>query len=67
MTVRAFFRAAKVESAQPPYDIIHLKVLYPAQLSGSELERNQGIVPVNPEQAPFPIGILFGGVIIFHN
>ncbi|MDJ0702956.1 MAG: hypothetical protein QNJ46_06705 [Leptolyngbyaceae cyanobacterium MO_188.B28] len=62
MTVRTFFRAVKVESAQPPYDTIHLKVLYPARMSGSDLERNQGAVPVNPEQAPFPIVIFFGGV-----
>lgn len=59
--VRAFFRAAKVESAQPPYDTIHLKVLYPARISGSELERDQGIVPANPEQAPFPVVIFFNG------
>jgi hypothetical protein len=27
MTVRAFYRAAKVENAQPPYDTIYLKVI----------------------------------------
>lgn len=62
MTVRAFFRAAKVETAQPPYDTIHLKVLYPARMSRSETERNMGIVPADPDQAPFPVVIFFSGV-----
>ena len=26
MTVRAFYEAAKVESAQSPYDTVHLKI-----------------------------------------
>lgn len=62
MTVHTLFRAAKVESAQPPYDTIHLRVLYPAQMSGSELEQNQGVVPANLERAPFPVVIFFNGV-----
>jgi hypothetical protein len=62
MTIRAFFRAAKVESAQPPYDTIHLKVLYPAQMSGGEAQRDQGIVPADPAQAPFPVAIFFNGI-----
>jgi predicted dienelactone hydrolase len=61
MTVRAFYRAAKVENAQPPYDTIYLKVIYPAQMSGSELESNLGIVSADEQQAPFPIVIFFGG------
>lgn len=62
MTVRTLFRAAKVESAQPPYDTLHLRVIYPAQMSGSQIERDQGIVPADPQQAPFPIVIFFNGV-----
>lgn len=62
MTVRTLFRAAKVESAQPPYDTIHLRVFYPAQMSGSELERNQGVVPADPQNAPFPVVLFFNGV-----
>jgi len=60
-TIRAFFRAVKVDSAQPPYDTIQLKVIYPARMSGSELERDLGIVPADSEQAPFPVVIFFGG------
>ncbi len=62
MTVRAFWRAAKVESAQPPYDTIHLKVYYPAKMSGSHAERDLGIVPADAERAPFPAVIFFSGV-----
>jgi dienelactone hydrolase len=62
MTVRAFFQAAKVETAQPPYDTIHLKIYYPALMTGSELERNMGIVPANSQKAPFPVVIFFNGV-----
>jgi len=61
MTVRAFWRAAKVETAKPPYDTIHLKVFYPALFSESEQERNLGIVPADPKQAPFPVVIFLGG------
>lgn len=62
MIARAFFRAAKVESAKPPYDTIHLKVLYPARMSGNEQETNFGIVPADNQQAPFPVVIFFSGI-----
>ena len=62
MIVRAFFRAAKVESAKPPYDTIHLKVLYPARMLGNEQETNFGVVPADNQQAPFPVVIFFSGI-----
>ncbi|MEH1832942.1 MAG: dienelactone hydrolase [Nostoc sp.] len=60
MTVRAFFEAAKVEGVQSPYDTIHLKILYPAQIP-DQLEKSTRIEPANPENAPFPVVILFNG------
>ncbi len=60
-TVRAFWRAAKVESAQPPYDTVQLKIFYPARMSGGDLEKDMGIVPADPQQAPFPVVIFFNG------
>ncbi|MGK7916628.1 MAG: hypothetical protein AB4038_13955, partial [Prochloraceae cyanobacterium] len=59
MTVRAFWRAAKVESAQSPYDTIQLKVLYPAQISDSQ----KPFAPdrADPAKAPFPVVIFFSG------
>lgn len=62
MTVRMFFRAAKVATAQSPYDTLHLRVFYPAQMSGSEIARNQGVVPADSQQAPFPVVIFFNGM-----
>ncbi|MGG6242052.1 alpha/beta hydrolase family protein [Nodosilinea sp. AN01ver1] len=62
MTVRALFRAATVEGHAAPYNTLHLKVFYPAQLSGGTQEQNMGIVPANAEQAPFPVVILFNGI-----
>lgn len=61
VTVRAFWRAVKVD-ASSPYDNVHLKVFYPAQISESQLERDQDIIPANSEQAPFPVIIFFNGV-----
>ncbi|MHC5936476.1 alpha/beta hydrolase family protein [Nostoc sp.] len=61
MRVRAFFEAAKVEGVQSPYDTIHLKILYPAQIPESQLEKSIRIKPANPEKAPFPVVIFFNG------
>jgi len=62
MTIRAFFRAVQVDTAQPPYNTLHLKIIYPAKMSGGELEQNWGIIPVDSQQAPFPVVIFFSGV-----
>lgn len=62
MSVRALFRAATVKDAPSPYDTIHLKVFYPAQMSGSEQEQNMGIVPADAQQSPFKVVILFNGI-----
>lgn len=62
MSVRAFFHAGKVEDASSPYDTIHMKVFYPAQMSGSDLEQNMGIVRANSQLAPFKVVIFFNGI-----
>jgi hypothetical protein len=61
MTIRAFYQAAKVESAKPPFDTIHYKVTYPAKISGSDMENNFGVFPVDPAKAPFPVVIFMNG------
>ena len=60
MTVRAFWKAIKVENTQPPYDTIQLKVFYPALTSNSQqtFSPNQA----NRDKAPFPVVIFFSGV-----
>jgi predicted dienelactone hydrolase len=62
MSVRAFFQAATVENASSPYDTIHLKVFYPAKMTGSEAEQNQGVVAADLQCSPFKVVILFNGI-----
>lgn len=62
MNVRAFFQAARVENASDPYDTIHLKVFYPAQMTGSDREQNLGIVRADPQYSPFKVVIFFNGI-----
>jgi dienelactone hydrolase len=62
MVVRAFFEAAQVEGAKSPYDTIHLKVFYPGRMSGNHSETDMGVVPVNTDNAPFPVVIFFNGI-----
>lgn len=62
MSVKAIFQAAKVENASSPYDTIHLKVFYPAQVLGSHPEQNRGIFPADSQQAPFKVVIFFNGI-----
>ena len=61
MTVKAFFRAAKVETAPAPYDTIHLKVFYPAKMQSGEPDPNRDILPADSKKAPFPVVIFFSG------
>jgi len=60
--VSALFRAAKVATAPSPYDTIHLKIFYPAQISASDRPQKMGIVPPDPTRSPFPVVIFFNGV-----
>ena len=62
MSIRAVFQAVKVKDASPPYDTIHLKVFYPAQMSGSPREQNLGIVPADAQRSPFKVVIFFNGI-----
>ncbi len=62
MSVRAIFQAAKVADASSPYDTIHLKVFYPAQMSGSDQEQDMGVVPADEKRSPFKVVIFFNGI-----
>lgn len=59
---RAFYTAVKIAGFTAPYDTLHVKVYYPAKLSGSDFERNTGIVPADSARAPFPVVIFLPGV-----
>lgn len=60
MTVRAFWKAIKVENAQPPYDIIQLKVFYPASTPDSQQISSSN--QADRDQALFPVVVFFSGV-----
>ncbi|MEC4894667.1 MAG: dienelactone hydrolase [Oscillatoria sp. PMC 1051.18] len=60
--VRSLFSATKVPGYPSPYDTLHLRVVYPAQMSDSETAKDLGVIPANNNLAPFPIVIFFSGV-----
>lgn len=60
--VRAIFRAAAVPGAVAPYDRLSIKVYYPACYTGSEAERNSGLLPVDPDQGRMPAVIFMNGI-----
>jgi dienelactone hydrolase len=62
MSVRAIFRAIKVEESKSPYDVILAKVLYPSLEPQTDIERNSGILSPNKSKAPFPVVIMLNGV-----
>jgi len=63
--VRAVHTAVRIPGAAEPYDTAHLKVSYPGRLTGSERERNFGVVEPDREQAPpWPVVLFLGGIDI---
>lgn len=62
LIARAFFRAITLPGATPPHDHASLKIFYPARLTGSDEERNTGVVPAAIELAPFPVVIMLPGI-----
>lgn len=60
MLARALYRAVAVPGEPAPYDRAVLKIYYPAELSGSDWERNTGMVPA-AEQAPCPVALFMPG------
>ncbi|WP_420630141.1 alpha/beta hydrolase family protein [Candidatus Leptofilum sp.] len=61
MTIRAFYRAVKGETAVSPYDSVTLKIYYPAVLD-SESAKNTGVIPADETLAPFPVVIFMPGI-----
>jgi len=61
MLARALYRAICVPNAPAPYDRLLMKILYPAVYTGSDMERNTGILPVATDNAPYPVVIFFNG------
>ena len=62
MPVRALYRAIRIPGSQAPYDRASLKIYYPSQPTGSDEERNSGVVPAATEGAPYPVALLLPGI-----
>ena len=62
MNVRALFRAVAIPGAAAPYDRATLKIYYPASFSGTDEERDTGMVPVAVEHSPLPIVVIMPGI-----
>jgi len=60
--IRALFHATKLPNATSPYDVLHLKIYYPAVSTNSDTERMTGVFPADKNSAPMPVVIFFNGI-----
>ncbi|GAB4506619.1 MAG: hypothetical protein Fur0017_28720 [Anaerolineales bacterium] len=60
--IRALFHAAALPNANAPYNVLHLKVYYPAAPTGSDAEKMTGVIPADKTSAPLPVVIFFNGI-----
>ena len=60
--IRALFHATKLPNATSPYDVLHLKIYYPASPTNSDAERMSGAIPADKSHAPMPVVIFFNGI-----
>ena len=60
--IRALFHATTLPNASAPYNVLHLKVYYPAAPTNSDVERMSGVIPADKTSAPMPVVIFFNGI-----
>lgn len=60
--IRALFHATTLPNAVAPYNVLHLKVYYPATPTNSDAERMSGVIPADKTSAPMPVVIFFNGI-----
>jgi hypothetical protein len=60
--IRALFHATTLPNASAPYNVLHLKIYYPAAPTNSDAERMTGIIPADKTSAPMPVVIFFNGI-----
>ena len=60
--IRALFHATTLPNAVAPYNVLHLKVYYPAVPTNSDAERMSGVIPADKSAAPMPVVIFFNGI-----
>ncbi len=61
-TVRVVHWAFRVPGQPVPFDTGHARIHYPAIYSGTDLERDTGVVPADEAQVPYPVAVIFPGV-----
>lgn len=60
--IRALFHATTLPNASAPYNVLHLKVYYPAAPTNSDAERMSGVIPADKTSVPMPVVIFFNGI-----
>ena len=60
--IRALFHATTLPNANAPYNVLHLKIYYPAAPTNSDAERMSGVIPADRLHAPIPVVIFFNGI-----
>lgn len=62
MVVRALLRMIETQHGTSPYDVIRLKIFYPALDAQSDAERESGLLPFDPRFGRCPLTIFLPGV-----
>jgi hypothetical protein len=62
VVVRAIFRSVRIPGLTAPNDTAHLKIYFRGAPTGSDMERNSGMVPCDDAHGPYPIVILLPGI-----
>lgn len=60
--IRALFHATTLPNASAPYNVLHLKIYYPAAPTNSDAERMSGVIPADKTSVPMPVVIFFNGI-----
>jgi dienelactone hydrolase len=60
--IRALFHATTLPNANAPYNVLHLKIYYPASPTNSDAERMSGVISADKTSAPMPVVIFFNGI-----
>lgn len=61
-TIRSLWSAVTIPGAEHPYATAHLRVHYPALVTGSDTERLGGVFQADPSHAPSPVVLVLGGI-----
>ncbi|MET7425130.1 alpha/beta hydrolase [Dactylosporangium sp. NPDC005555] len=61
-TVRSLWSAVTIPGAPDPFATAHLKVHYPALVTGSDAERLSGVFQADPSGGPYPVVLVLSGI-----